>query len=195
MYSPINPKVEALAFMLAQHFQSPFPDGLVMRLGEGWEGNNIEAISSWRRANEEMTGTGLFIDESKCDVHREKSITDTIEEAANRLSQHLQDQVEQIWNRQPCPFPSPQPFMPLVKLTHTEGMKMAHALLEILAGGLPLTTLEHHCLMSLPGEGDASHRLAQWIDEQAAQYVYHPSELTLPLAHDLVSSLFNDFYP
>ena len=60
MYSPINPKVEALAFMLAQHFHSPFPDGLVMRLGEGSEGNNIEAISSWRRAHEEMTGKEIL---------------------------------------------------------------------------------------------------------------------------------------
>lgn len=192
MYRPMNPNIEALAFLLAQHFHSPFTDGLVMRLGEGWEGNNIEAICSWRSAREEMTGERIAIDHSMSDLNQEVNATHAIEEAANQLDQHLQDQVEQVWNRQRCSSPSPQAFMPSQTLSYEECMKMAHALLEILASRLPLAALEHRCLMKLPREGNTSQRLARWISEQAPQFVYHPSELTLPLAHDLVATMFND---
>lgn len=193
MYRPINSNVEALAFLLAQKFHSPFSDGLVMRLGEGWEGNNIEALSSWCYAREEAAGEQLTSDGGCLDFNGNENTEHLIEQATDQLGLLLFDQSEQVWNRHRCSYPSPQPFMHAQALTSQERIKMAHALLEIFTGRLPLRALQHLCLMKLSGsETCASQRLAQWIGEQAPQYIYHPSELTLPLAHELVPILFKD---
>lgn len=38
--------IERLAMTLSSRYRSRYHDGLVMRLGQGWEANNAEAIAA-----------------------------------------------------------------------------------------------------------------------------------------------------
>lgn len=53
MVHTTSPTIEVIAVLLARHYRGAFKDGLVMRIGEGWEVNNAEAIASWIQARYE----------------------------------------------------------------------------------------------------------------------------------------------
>lgn len=193
MYSPIQIDIHATANILAYRCCPPTPDGLVMRVGEGWERNNAEAIASWIRSRSfdsdfcYATLQGNTADEAG------SVLADTVELLFDELCQLLRGQAEQIWD---CPnrlYPTPKEFMPRRALTSEEEKRMVHALQEILGTGHSIAFVNENCHALLPGEGSASQKILRWLRRQAPRYSYHPSEMTLALAHELVRVLYPDF--
>lgn len=180
MYQHLNPNIEAQAFLLAEKFRTPTHNGLVMRLGQGWENNKLEAIASWLVARHLDSGLA---------ARAPLDIDLLIEE----LGRFLREQVEHLWERNRQPYPNPQPFMPQHPLTRDLIVKMVRALLELLGTGQPAGAVEARCIAMLAGNGTAEQKLGSWIEQQAPLYTYYPSELTLPLAHDLLRILYPDF--
>lgn len=83
--------------------------------------------------------------------------------------------------------------MPQLALTADHCKLMAHAHLEMLATYQPVNEVIDHCRKVLPRTGDGVRKLHAWIASQRACYTHPPSELTMPLAHDLIRALYPDF--
>ena len=93
--------IEVMALQIASQWQSPFKDGLVMRLGEGWEASNAEAIAAWLQSIK-LTGRCKPVD---------------IEHVRENMATLLRTQSEQLWERGSCPFPRTVPRYCRVKAT------------------------------------------------------------------------------
>ena len=169
--------IEVMALQIASQWQSPFKDGLVMRLGEGWEASNAEAIAAWLQSFE-LTGECKPVD---------------VEHVREYMATLLRTQSEQLWERGSCPFPQPRPFLPQIALSLPLCQTMAHALIEMLATWQPIDVVVTHCAAVLPGKGNGVQKLSQWLYAQQACFTYHPSELTEPLGHELIRVLYPAF--
>ena len=193
MVHTTSPTIEVIAVLLARHYRGAFKDGLVMRIGEGWEVNNAEAIASWIQARYECQRLYIDLGEEQDPFSRDVTIAIGLEQ--EKLTEVLRSQSEQVWERLSCPSPKGHSFLPQRALTADECRKMAHALLELLATWQAPQSLEADCARGLPGGGGGVRKLTDWIEQQGALYTHHPSELTNPLAHELVRILYPDCVP
>lgn len=169
--------IECLAMTLSSRYHSRYHDGLVMRLGQGWEANNAEAIAAWLQSS----------------VQTESRSPVDLEQVQAHMAAFLRNQSEQLWESVSCCFPEPQPYLPQIGLSLPQCRTMAHALIEMLATWQPIEAVEAHCAQSLSGKGSGVQKLAQWLHEQQACFSHHPSELTDPFGHELIRVLYPAF--
>lgn len=193
MVHTTSPTIEVIAVFLARNYRGAFKDGLVMRVGEGWEANNAEAIASWIQARSECEQLFTDVGEKQDPFSRDVTIAIGLEQ--EKLIEVLRSQSEQVWERLSCPFPKCHSLLPQRTLTIDECRKMAHALLELLAPWQAPQSVETDCARALPGEGSGVRKLIAWIESQSACYTHHPSELTNPLTHRLLRILYPDYTP
>lgn len=184
--------INILARAIHNKFRGVYPDGLLMRIGTGWESGNLAAIDAWLRARHprESPVTWYVPLEYLIEVGFDRML----EQELNKLTLFLRSQSEELWEGVCYPYPSPVPHLPQFELTRELCRSMAHAHLEMIATWQPIHEVISHCRQVLPGDGDGVTKLTNWISDQQACYAHHPSELTLPLAHDLVRELYPDFH-
>lgn len=182
-----------LAEAIVAHSHAHFSDGLVMRVGLGWEVSNVEAVYSW------LSSLYLIDGEEKL-AHRlgvlsEADFGRLVENLEEELAQLLRRQSEQLWDGTVYPYPRLLPNMLSLQLSPDLCLLMARALIELLATWQSVDTVIHHCAHVLPGSSGGVRNLAAWLEAQGACFNHHPTELTLPLVSDLIRVLYPDFTP
>lgn len=111
-----------------------YRDGIVMRVGLGWEKSNEEAFLTWQMG--------------KLSQHDEEAVAVEIEGGLNGdaffnpLILVLRDQALWVMADQTPPFPDLHPFLLSRQLTELDHYKMAHALYELLSQAEPEPMLE-----------------------------------------------------
>lgn len=183
-----------LAEAIVAHSHAHFSDGLVMRVGLGWEVSNVEAVYSW------LASLYLVDAEDEPAPHHtvelfEADFSGLVEQKVADLAQLLRRQSEQLWDGTVYPYPRLLANMQPLKLSPDLCLLMARALMELLATWQPVDTVIHHCAQVLPGSSGGVRNLAAWLEAQGACFNHHPTELTLPLVSDLIRVLYPDFTP
>ncbi|WP_286696068.1 hypothetical protein [Spongiibacter sp. UBA1325] len=180
-----------LARAIHLQLKTVYPDGLVMRVGTGWEFDNPKAIDAWLRACHPQESPATWY--TPLEYLVEVGVDQMLKQELGSLRMFLRTQSEQLWEGSCYSYPKPVPHMAQLELTADHVKLMAHAHLEMLATYQPIHEVIDHCWKILPGTGDGVRKLRNWIVSQQACYTHHPSELTMPLAHDLLRVLYPDF--
>lgn len=164
----------SLAKVINSRLSTCYSDDLVAILGTGRESNNEQAVQSWLMSR--------F-------AHIEVGRTDMLMEyASDVLTQHLDDiRLEVAIGVITEPL---QPsFIPAKALTERELRCIARGIYLLVLGQGSRAYLDSLIELVLEGDGNTIGKIATWFTSQIGAYTYFPSELTLPLAQNLMQKL------
>ena len=187
-----HPIIHPLSRAIVKQFQTPFADGWVMQIGQGWETSNVEATASWLNAR--CLGDSPHALPASFEETARTHFPLVVKQQARELAVFLRSQSAMLNDAVRYPYPKLLLNMAHYELTPEQCYRMAHAQLEMLGNWRSVENIIECCEARLPRRGHGIRKLSAWIAEQQARYNLHPSELTLPLAHDLVRELYPDFH-
>lgn len=162
----------SLATVINSRLSTCYNDDLVAILGTGRESNNEQAVQSW-----------LMSRFANIEVGRKETL---LEDASEVLTQHLDDIRLEVATGVINEFPLQPSFIPAKALNERELHCIARSIYLLVLGQGSRTYLDSLAKLVLGGQGNTIEKIVIWVSSQTQIYTYFPSELTLPLAQNLM---------
>lgn len=170
--------ITSIAMHIQLKINLQFNDELVCLIGTGQENTNTQALCNWLQG---LWGLDNY----------PRHPQDGLKQATQLLHNTLQAMYEQIYYREAGPLPETHTLLPAQSLSNLEKTRMARGIYHI------LTHTSHSAFLNsgiaiLTGEtNNPVQAIAAWVSGKSLTYTFYPSELTVPLASELMSKIID----
>lgn len=164
MTKSINKNIDRIATILLAQSDCQSND-LVALIGKGNESSNHQALVAWLTARFENIDT----------------IELTIQEAATKLTDYLQEQYSNHFQRCIATMPDAHAVLPAHSLTANECRSLSRAIYHQLSTTISKSVLDAAIYLMGSTHADPLECIYEWVQLKRLTYTYYPSELTSPL--------------